>query len=300
MQPETILQIARDGAVIDTLPFQDLPAALESGRLLRTDHYLDPVSNTWRSVADLIPSPATAQSPGNIVSKDGNLFYGGLAAVVLVVLGFLVVSQPHGGDSRVIQSAATQAAEAASVEDQLKRAELKLAELSPRFTSKTDKFEGITWYRHVDRDALMERFLKSGQGGLLEVDVNSSGSRYMISNYVGSTPIRYQFVLFIVDGVKQKGTLGPSSDDKTTEFTDNGVVERCFHLWDEDRKFLGVLAAAARSGKAVSCRLTSVGSNIVYDWDPCPDELRVLADSVELADALREKREAASAAGIPR
>jgi hypothetical protein len=234
------------------------------------------------------------------MTKNSNIIYGCLAAVVLVVLGFLVANQPKGGSSKVVKSASAEAEVARAAEERLKRAELKLAELLPKFTPNTDKFAGITWYKHVDRGPLRERFLKSGQGGLLEVDVNSSGSRYMISNYVGSKPIRYQFVLFIVDGVKHKGTLGPPRDDKIIEFTDNGVVERCFHLWDEDRKFLGVLAAAARSGKGVSCRLTSVDSNIVYDWDPSPDELRVLADSVELADALREKREAASAAGITR
>ena len=143
--------------------------------------------------------------------------------------------------------------------------------------------------------------MASPPSAFLEVDVNSSGARYLISNFISDRALRYHFVLFIIDGVKQEGTRSPPKEDRSVDYIEPGFfVERVYHLIEEDRKFVGVLAAAARAGKSVSCRLESLDTNRVFDWDPTPDELRVLAESVELADALRERRLAAIEAGVKR
>lgn len=298
MQPDAVLQIARNGAVVDSMQAHETKAAFESGRLLPTDHYLDPASNTWREASELLPKPA--ESDPSTKPHASNDFIVGAFLTGFVVIGVTVVAISQSPSSVASNAAAAAPANLVSPAERFRKAEQKLQELLPKFVAQTDKFEGITWYRHIERDALYKRFLDSDQGALLEVYVNSAGGRYLKSSYSGPRAIRYQYVLFIVDGVKYEGTRGAPSEDKDTEFTDKGAVESICHLHEEDRKFLSVLAVAARSGKPVSCRLTSLQSNIVYDWDPSPDELRVLADCVELADALREKRQASAAVGTGR
>lgn len=301
MSPDVVLQIARGGSIVDNIALSDVPGALKSGRLLSSDHYLDPESNAWRPVSNLCPSVV----PGS-VSKSTKPKVGDFELLLIVLGGVFVAlsiwySLRPGATNPPANATGSAAVSTGSAAERLRRADLKVDALLPKFVATTDKFDGITWYKHVERPALRERFMASPPSAFLEVDVNSSGARYLVSNYISDRALRYHFVLFIIDGVKQEGTRSPPSEDRSVDYTESGFfVERVYHLIEEDRKFVSVLAAAARAGKPVSCRLKNFDTNRVFDWDPTPDELRVLAESVELADALRERRLAAVEAGVKR
>jgi hypothetical protein len=284
MNKDVVLKIAREGSVIDSLKSSEALEALKSGRLLSTDYFLDTDSNTWKTVSELIQKLTTAEPPKTPAVSDRGRLSLVIYSIVVITFIYLVINR-DSTTKRDLETTPT----IISLENKaqnLRDAELKLQGLLPKFTSRTDKFTGSTWYSHVEAPAVYKRFLSyPGDGAMLGVEVNSVGGRYMTSYYHGES-LNYDFVLFMVDGVSY-GTLGASRDDKKLDFINRRRVEICSHLFDEDRKLLDILASAVRANKTITCRLKNFQYNEVYDWDPSPSELRVLADSVELADALR-------------
>lgn len=86
MSPDVVLQIARGGSIVDSIALSDVPNALKSGRLLPSDHYLDPESNAWRPVSNICPSGA----PGS-VSKSTKAKIGDFELQLMVLGGVLVL-----------------------------------------------------------------------------------------------------------------------------------------------------------------------------------------------------------------
>lgn len=301
MEKADALKVARDGEVIAELPKSEVVAGLSSGRFLASDYYLDASSNSWRPLSDLVQSLPTArreQFPMGVAL--------GLAALLLIgllAIPSLSTNRPAapGQPPAAIQPAASSQPVAPPVDHAAiarSKAEAALAgatdrinALLPKFIPREDKFQGMTWYKHAHHDALLQGLYSSAPAALLTVNVNSRGGRYMECYHFADRAIFFRHMIALVDGVKHESQTGSSRD---YEVISGGVLEWCSFLDEQDRTLCGVMAAAARSGKGVSCRLSGSG-NRVFDWEPTSKELQMVADSVDLADALRSKREAEEA-----
>jgi hypothetical protein len=295
MEQQDILKVARDGEVVAELPKSEIIAAVSSGRLFLTDYYLEDSSNSWKPLAELIQTEP-------LVSKENFFQEIALGVSIILVLGLIVfVSASSNQPAATIQPAASSQPVVPQVDHAAiarSKAEATLAEVTvrvnallPKFIAREDKFQELTWYQHAYQDALLQGLYSSPPAAFVTVNVNSRGGRYIECYHFAERSIFFRHVIFLVAGVKHESRTASSHD---YEVISGGVLEWCNFLDEQDRTLCGVIADAVKSGKGISCRLSGSG-NRVFDWEPTSKELQMVADAVDLADALRAKREAETA-----